>query len=58
MKRQAFVNELRRKGCDLKRHGSNHDIYINLQTGQKAPIPRHSELADSLCQLIKKQLGL
>jgi len=58
VKRQAFISELIRAGCFLKRHGSRHDIYINPKTGKKAPVPRHSELKDSLCELIRKQLEL
>ena len=58
MKRRAFLQELARAGCQLKRHGANHDLYENPETGAKAPVPRHSEIKDSLCRLIRKQLGL
>jgi hypothetical protein len=38
------------------------DIYMNLKNGRKTPVPRHSEIKDSLCELIceliRKQLGL
>lgn len=40
------------------RHGSNHNLYMNPSTGRKAPIPRHQEIKDTLCALIRKQLGL
>ncbi len=40
------------------RHGKKHDIYTNPKNGKKAPIPRHSEIKESLCELIMKQLGL
>ncbi|MDP6037624.1 MAG: type II toxin-antitoxin system HicA family toxin [Candidatus Latescibacteria bacterium] len=58
MKRRQFVRDLRRAGCLLKRHGSGHDIYINPQNGRQSPVPRHSEIKDSLCRLIKKQLDI
>ena len=45
-------------GCLLKRHGSNHDIFMNPQNGKKTPDPRYPEIKDSLCKLIKEQLGL
>jgi len=58
LRRNEFIRELVRAGCHLKRHGSNHDIYTNPRNGKKAPVPRHSEIKDSLCRLIKKQLGI
>ena len=58
MKRGAFIRELVDKGCYLKRHGGRHDIYVNPKNGRKAPVPRHSEIRESLCKVIKKQLEL
>ena len=58
MKRSDLVRELVEEGCYLRRHGRKHDIYINPKNGKKAPIPRHPEIKDSLCELIRKQLGL
>ncbi|MFC2156536.1 type II toxin-antitoxin system HicA family toxin [Acidobacteriota bacterium] len=58
MKREEFIRELFRAGCILKRHGKNHDIYVNPANGKKAPVPRHKEIQNTLCSLIKKQLGL
>jgi mRNA interferase HicA len=58
LKRHELIRELTRKGCLLDRHGARHDLYINPKTGQKAPIPRHSEIKNSLCELIRKQLGI
>jgi len=45
-------------GCELVRHGSRHDIYTNPVNGRRAPVPRHSEIKESLCRLIRKQLAL
>ena len=58
MKRRDFIRELVREGCYLKRHGARHDLYANPQNGKQAPVPRHSEIKDSLCGLIRKQLGI
>lgn len=58
MKRRRFIQELEQAGCRLKRHGANHDIYENPATGRVAPVPRHAEIADSLCVLIRRQLGI
>ncbi|MDE2799017.1 MAG: type II toxin-antitoxin system HicA family toxin [Gemmatimonadota bacterium] len=46
------------EGCYLKRYGGKHDIYANPQNNMQAPIPRHREIRESLCKLIKKQLGI
>ncbi len=58
MKRQDFIRELEQSGCVLHRHGGNHDIHRNATNEKKAPVPRHRELRDSLCRLIRRQLGL
>jgi len=56
VKRKALIRDLVKGGCYLKRHGSKHDIYANPRNGKQAPIPRHSEIKESLVRLIKKQL--
>jgi len=58
MKRRDFNRELVDAGCYLKRHGKRHDIYVNPKNGKKAPVPRHTDIKHTLCQLIKKQLGV
>ncbi|MBE9169263.1 type II toxin-antitoxin system HicA family toxin [Pleurocapsales cyanobacterium LEGE 06147] len=58
MKRQEFIRELEQAGCVLHRHGAKHDIYRNPINGKKAPVPRQTELKNSLCQLIRKQLDV
>jgi len=58
VKRHALIRELVDAGCYLYRHGKKHDIYANSNNGRRAPIPRHQEIADTLCRLIKKQLRL
>jgi mRNA interferase HicA len=58
VKRREFVRELVAAGCYLKRHGKKHDLYVNSKNGRKSPVPRHAEIKDSLCRLIRVQLGL
>ena len=58
MKRQDFIRELEKAGCYLKRHGKKHDIYVNPKNGKKAPVPRHAEIKNTLCEVIRKQLEL
>jgi mRNA interferase HicA len=58
MKRNQLVRELVAAGCYMKRHGSRHDIYANPQNGRQAPVPRHPEIKESLCRLIRQQLGV
>ncbi len=58
MKRKDLIKELIAEGCYLKRHGKKHDIYANPRNGKKVPIPRHSEIKESLCKLIKNQIVL
>jgi predicted RNA binding protein YcfA (HicA-like mRNA interferase family) len=58
MKRGNFIRELVDAGCYLKRHGKKHDIYVNPKNGKQSPVPRHAEIKESLCQLIRKQLGI
>ena len=58
MKRRDLIRDLENEGCVLHRNGAKHDVYRNPANGNKAPIPRHREIPDSLCRLIRKQLGL
>jgi len=58
LKRSKFIKELIGAGCFLKRHGSRHDIYENPVNGKIAPIPRHTEIKETLCTLIRRQLGI
>ena len=51
MNRREFIRELVASGCFLKRHGKRHDLYANPKIGRLAPVPRHSEIKESLCQL-------
>ena len=41
MKASELTKLAKKNGCRIKRHGSEHDIWINPQTGRTAQIPRH-----------------
>ncbi len=58
MRRLEFIRGLETAGCVLLRHGKRHDIYRNPVNGRQAPVPRHREIADTLCAIIRRQLGL
>ena len=58
MKRRVLLRKLQREGCVILRSGGNHDIYVNQKTGQKQPVPRHSEIDEHLAKHILRYLGL
>jgi predicted RNA binding protein YcfA (HicA-like mRNA interferase family) len=49
---------LRAAGWELLRHGAHHDINRNPANDRRAPVPRHTEIADTLVAQILKQLGI
>jgi mRNA interferase HicA len=57
VKRTALIKQIRGMGCVLLRHGAKHDWYYNEKTKMSQPIPRHSEIAESLAKHILKMLG-
>jgi predicted RNA binding protein YcfA (HicA-like mRNA interferase family) len=60
MKASELTRLAKAYGCYIKRHGSEHDIWINPKTGKTASIPRHQskEVATGTTQSIMKDLGL
>ena len=44
-------------GSVLVRHGARHDWYNNPTTNTSQPVPRHSEISESLARHILKTLG-
>ena len=54
MKRIDFIRELVQAGCVLLRNGGRHDVYRNPANGSQAPVPRHREIRESLCRLIRR----
>ena len=60
MKVSELTRLAKKVGCYIKRHGSEHDIWINPKTDNTARIPRHKskEVATGTAQSIIKDLGL
>jgi len=58
MKRRELIRRLEEAGCELVRHGANHDIYRNPANGRQTAVPRHGEIDDTLYRMICKQLGI
>jgi len=56
MKRADLIRQLEQAGCELIRHGGNHDWYRNPKTGMAQPIPRHREVNEMLAKHILKKL--
>ena len=49
------IKELKSNGYELKRNGSNHDIYYNEKLGCMIPLKRHDFDEDDL-RYIKKEI--
>jgi len=58
MRSRAFKRHLREHGCAFVREGANHEIWTNLENGRRTAVPRHREIADTLCRVICDQLGI
>ena len=60
MKASELTRLAKKNGCHIKRHGSEHDIWINPKTDGTARIPRHQnkEVATGTAHSIMKDLGL
>lgn len=60
MKASELTRWAKKKGCHIKRHGAEHDIWINPKTGGTAQIPRHGskEVPTGTANRIIKDLGL
>jgi len=60
MKVSELTKLAKKHGCYVKRHGSEHDIWISPMTGNTARIPRHQskEIAIGTAQNILKDLGI
>jgi mRNA interferase HicA len=58
MKREGFLQHLRKNRCYLKREGAAHSLWINSANGVVQAVPRHSELSDGLCRKICKELRI
>ncbi|MDP8206334.1 MAG: type II toxin-antitoxin system HicA family toxin [Candidatus Electryonea clarkiae] len=56
MKRRELIKKLAKMGCIFIRHGKKHDWYQNPATKKSQPVPRHTEIKDSLAKHIIKML--
>ena len=56
MKRRDLIRELEKLGCEMIRHGSKHDWYINPETRISQPVPRYAEINEYLAKHIIKML--
>jgi predicted RNA binding protein YcfA (HicA-like mRNA interferase family) len=56
MKRNAFLKLLKKNGIVFFKHGSNHDIYIHIESGKKVAIPRHGEFENSFLRIILSEI--
>jgi mRNA interferase HicA len=57
MKRADRIHKLSALGCELIRHGGNHDWYQNTTTKVCQPVPRHREIKENLAKSIIKKLS-
>ncbi|MDX2077357.1 MAG: type II toxin-antitoxin system HicA family toxin [bacterium] len=58
VKRQKLEQHLRGNSCELHRHGSRHDIYINLKNKKTTAVPRHKEVNLLTIRSICKDLSI
>jgi predicted RNA binding protein YcfA (HicA-like mRNA interferase family) len=58
MKQKKLIKYLKENSCYLVRDGSKHFIYKNTKTGELSTVFRHSDLKESLCRKICKDLGI
>jgi len=60
VKASELIRLAKKYSCYIKRHGSEHDIWVNPKTGNTARIPRHpsKEVKTGTAERIKKDLGL
>jgi len=56
--RLRLERHLRDHGCVLHHHGGQHDVWLNLETQAKAPVPRHNELKKGTVRGICRVLGV
>ena len=58
MKRRDLERHLREQGCEFDHHGSQHDIWLNPVTNQRAPVERHREIHGPIVRQICRQLSI
>ena len=60
MKVSELKRLIKKRNCKFAEHGTEHDMWVNIKTGQKTRIPRHDakEIGTGLAEKIQKDLGL
>ena len=58
MNRRELEEYLRRNGCEFRRHGKKHDIWINATFRRITSIPRHKRVKPGMIRGICKDLGV
>lgn len=59
MKNIELLKILKKNGCYLVRHGSNHDMWFSPITGQQFAVPRHKdEIKTGTAKSILKSAGI
>lgn len=53
--RDKAIEELKKHGYKLERHGSNHDIYYNPELRCSIPLKRHS-FSENALRYIQKEI--
>ena len=54
----ACFFHLRRHGCNLKREGRAHSLWLNPTTGAVEAVPRHSEIPDRFARKVCRNLSV
>lgn len=57
MKRGDLLRHLTKHGCQLKREGRSHSLWMNRANTAVEAVPRHTEISDRLAERICKGLG-
>ncbi len=55
--RKITVKTLEANGYQFKRHGANHDLYYNPETGKTIPVKRH-DFNENDMKYIFKEAGI
>jgi mRNA interferase HicA len=58
VKRSALIRHLVSHNCQLKREGSAHSVWENVETGEFDLIPRHNEIPDQIARKICRCLSI
>ena len=57
MKRVVLLRRLADEACVLDRSDGPHDVYRNIITGKRAPVPRHREINEFTARAIIRALS-